>query len=241
MRWLPAVLLLAVVPVPAHAGTGTLTLTGSASGYADVRLRLPVTLRPDAFTVRTSGSYAGFAIEHAGTLLAVGIRAPSFGADPVPIDGQRDVVLQAGTYRFVLLTDGRASVSLALDGAARTVTVTKPVTVTGHVLDLTPVVTAVRRVPLPSGRRTFATLATSVYSDIGVFARTAACFGSDPAAQCAPADYTTVLVNERSIARASATAWPGHFTEPGVEGVFEVDAATVGTRATGFYLAFDAP
>ena len=141
---LAVALLLAVLPQGARAASpdyATIELHGSKSGHVDVRFdeRIRIICCSDSaspgeersatppLTVRTGGTYAGYAVERLsdGKLVAGGVRVPSMDWDEeqgtyefrwtVRLDRGGDW-LAPGLYRIHLLTDREATVRFRVDG-----------------------------------------------------------------------------------------------------------------------------
>jgi hypothetical protein len=115
------------------AGTNQITLRGKGSSYVDVVIDETITPRTQGVTVSTTGTYAGYLItEHVGDIVSLvggSYVVPSFerktkeaagvGLGPLTLVEQE---LEPGTYRFVLITDGVATVKIPTAGLSRSMT-----------------------------------------------------------------------------------------------------------------------
>ena len=115
---------------PADLATGTITLKGNGTSYIDVVLTEKMTPQAADIEVSTTGSYAGFVItQRLGDLVSLAggsLVVTSFEKKATKAAGrgigaigfaQRE--LDPGTYRFQLISDGRATVKIPAEGLLR--------------------------------------------------------------------------------------------------------------------------
>jgi hypothetical protein len=118
---------------PPDVATGTITLKGNGTSYIDVVLTEKVTPQADDIEVSTTGSYAGFVItQRLGDLVSLAggsfvvtsfeKKATKAAGRGIGAVGFAQRKLEPGTYRFQLISDGRATVKIPVAGPLRSMT-----------------------------------------------------------------------------------------------------------------------
>ena len=190
-------------PADAAAASHEFVLSGDRNSFVEVRLREPVRLtccdferepidseayfRISGLDVATRGSYSGFAIERVrdGRIMKGAVRVPQMdlekGAIPTVISFGRTERLEAGRYRFHLLTDGPSTVRVEARGLVTDVHLrpSKATPVDAEIVDLTDQPGSFVRVPIEVPARSTVLLATKTEGDSAQAHYLSQCLSSD--------------------------------------------------------------
>jgi hypothetical protein len=232
---------LCLAGLPARAETvDTITLAGTGSGYADVNLTESVTL-PAEYTVTSSGSYAGYALQRldgralfgSGRIVG-GVTVPAMNRPQILTNFNtryQDVQLAPGRYRFYLLTDGTATVTIPMQGLSRShvVNPAHATSVAAGVVDLGSVAISTHRVPIVSTGATLGLLVLDQQMTAGQ-SWADVCFRQGN-------EDCSLLATSRAL--PADTAQPGELAAGPWNGVFQSFGVGLMSSSTGFYLALD--